>query len=59
MDKDVKSKESIIINVHGEEAWNLKELRNCCKNNKVKGYANMNKEQLIEEVRNIIKKLRR
>lgn len=58
-DKVIKSKETIIINVPGVEAWSLKELRNCCKNNKVKGYTKMNREQLIEEVRNIIKKLRR
>lgn len=58
-DKVVKSKETIIINVPGVESWSLKELRSCCKNNKVTGYTKMNREQLIEEVRDIIKKLRR
>lgn len=49
--------ESVTIRVPGVESWTLKELKYCCKNHKVKGYTKMNKEQLVEVVKEILNNL--
>lgn len=49
--------ESVTIRVPSVESWTLKELKYCCKNNKVKGYTKMNKEQLVVAVKKILENL--
>lgn len=47
--------EAVTIRIPKVEDWNITSLRYCCKNNKVKGYSKMSREQLIKEVLKIIK----
>jgi hypothetical protein len=47
--------EPVTLNIPKVEDWTISSLRYCCKNNKVKGYTKMSKEQLIEEVLKIIR----
>lgn len=54
--KVVKGKE-IVIKIPSVEEWTISSLKHCCKRNKIKGYAKMSRDQLIEEVKNIIKNI--
>ncbi len=47
--------EPITIKIPSVEEWTMTSLKNCCKKNKVKGYTRMNRDQLIAEVKKIIK----
>ena len=49
--------EKVIINIPAVESWNITQLRYTCKKNKVKGYTKMDKPQLIEAVKDIIKNI--
>ena len=51
---EIATKE-IVLNVPSVEDWTLTDLRKCCRKNKVKGYAKLSREQLVEAVANIIK----
>lgn len=46
------------INIPAVETWPITHLRNTCKKNKVKGYTKMDREQLIHEVKEIIKRMK-
>lgn len=50
----MESKKPIIIKIPKVSNWTITDLRYTCKNNKIKGYTKMNREQLISEVENII-----
>lgn len=48
----------IVINIPPVEEWSLKELKSVCKHNKIKGYTKMDRVELIDHVRKIIKKMK-
>lgn len=52
--QEVKSDTPITIKIPAIKDWSITDLRRCCKKNKVKGYTNMNKDQLIEAVKAIL-----
>jgi hypothetical protein len=45
----------IVINIPAIDTWPITHLRNACKRNKVKGYTKMDRVQLIEAVKEILK----
>jgi hypothetical protein len=49
------SETPVVINIPAVETWPITHLRNACKRNKVKGYTKMDREQLIAEVKAILK----
>lgn len=52
------SEKPVVINIPPVEEWPLKDLRSVCKHNKIKGYTKMDKGELIQHVRGIIKKMK-
>lgn len=52
------SEETVIINIPRVEDWTLTQLRYTCKRNKVKGYTKMTREELIANVKEIIKNMK-
>lgn len=57
-EKHIVGEEKVTIKMPGVEEWTLTQLRHCCKG-KVKGYTKMNREQLIKEVKEIIKECKK
>lgn len=52
------SEQPVIINIPSVEDWNITQLRYTCKKNKVKGYTKMDRDQLIEAVKQVIENLK-
>lgn len=48
------SEQTVIINIPPVEEWTITILRYACKNHKVKGYTKMDREQLIQHVKEIL-----
>ncbi|MFD0768849.1 hypothetical protein ACFQZ1_07975 [Bacillus sp. CGMCC 1.60114] len=46
--------QTITINIPTVEKWTLRDLKSVCRRNKIKGYAKMDREQLIVYVREIL-----
>lgn len=46
---------TVVINIPAVETWPITHLRGACKRNKVKGYTKMNRDQLVEAVKTIMK----
>lgn len=53
-EREIKGNDTVNIKIPGVESWSMKDLKYCCKHNKVKGYTKMTKEQLVIEVKKII-----
>lgn len=53
-EKEIKGTDEIIIEIPAVETWPITHLRFTCKKNKVKGYTKMNREQLVEAVKEIM-----
>jgi len=51
-----ENEKPIIINIPAVETWTITDLRYTCRKNKIKGYTKMDRQQLIIEVNEIIKK---
>lgn len=49
------NEEKIVINIPPVEKWTMKDLKYTCKHKKVKGYTKMSREELIENVKIILK----
>lgn len=56
-EKEIKGEETVTIQVPSVETWGITALRYTCKKNKVKGYTKMDREQLIQAVKEVINKL--
>ncbi|MBJ8030709.1 hypothetical protein [Bacillus cereus group sp. N21] len=46
--------ETIVINIPRVEEWTLRNLKSVCRHNKIKGYTKMNREQLVQCVKEIL-----
>ncbi|MBJ8031885.1 hypothetical protein JDS96_29635 [Bacillus cereus group sp. N21] len=52
------SDQTVIINIPPVEEWPMKQLKSVCRHNKVKGYTKMDREQLVQHVKEIIKNMK-
>ncbi|ENQ3106543.1 hypothetical protein SAMN04488168_101407 [Bacillus sp. 491mf] len=52
------SEETIVINIPPVEEWTMKDLKYVCKHNKIKGYTKMDREQLVQHVKEVIKNMK-
>ncbi|MFY0138596.1 hypothetical protein [Bacillus cereus] len=52
------NQETIVINIPPVEEWPLKQLKSVCRHNKIKGYTKMDREQLVNQVKEIIKNMK-
>ncbi len=52
------SEETIVINIPAVEEWPLKQLKSVCRHNKIKGYTKMDREQLVQHVKEIIRNMK-
>lgn len=46
--------QTVIVNIPPVEKWPLKQLKSVCRHNKIKGYTKMDREELVQHVKEII-----
>lgn len=51
----IQGNDEVLIKIPRCEKWTISQLRYCCKKHKIKGYNKMNKDQLVREVKEILK----
>lgn len=49
------SEETIVINIPPVEEWTLRNLKSVCRHNKIKGYTKMERDQLVQCVKGILR----
>jgi hypothetical protein len=49
------SEETIVINIPPVEEWTLRNLKSVCRHNKIKGYTQMERDQLVQCVKGILR----
>lgn len=50
--------QAITINITPVEKWTLKQLKSVCKHNKIKGYTKMDRKELVQHVKEVIKSMK-
>jgi len=48
---------TVIVSIPPVEEWPLKQLKSVCRHNKIKGYTKMDREKLVQHVKEIIKSM--
>lgn len=48
------SEKAVIINIPPVEKWTIKNLKSVCRHNKIKGYTKMERDQLVQCVKDIL-----
>lgn len=48
------SEKPVIINIPSVEKWTIKNLKSVCRHNKIKGYTKMERDQLVQCVKDIL-----
>ena len=50
--------QTVIVSIPPVEEWPLKQLKSVCRHNKIKGYTKMDREELVKNVKEIIKNMK-
>jgi hypothetical protein len=58
-DENIMESKEVNINIPSVDNWTIKDLKYTCKRNNVKGYTKMNREQLIQVVKEIINNMKK